>query len=188
MRNTGYGRLLSKRFGILSVPTFVTSVSRGAAITFNRLRLDCAGRTFDNIPAEEAYSFHVNFLKRESFSAFRKARVPERYLLTEGDATMLDYSEASTVTMHSALDTVRLYVPRLTLQDFVREEYGPSDVHLKSPQQVLRDPVLYHLGACLNALLEHVEENNSLLVDHIALSLDSLSQAPALALEEPSEL
>jgi AraC family transcriptional regulator len=173
MRNTGYGRLLSKRFGILNVPTFVTSVSRGAAITFTRLRLDCAGRTFDNIPAEEAYSFHVNFLKRESFSAFRKARVAERYFLGEGDATMLDCSEASTVTMHSALDTVRLYVPRLTLQDFVREEFGSSDVHLKSPQQVIRDPVLYHLGACLSALLEHPEENNSLLVDHIALSLQS---------------
>src|SRR6202140_4603672 len=142
MRNTRYGRLLSKRFGILRVPTFVTSVSRGAAITFNRLRLDCAGRTFDNIPAEEAYSFQVNFLKRESFSAFRKARVAERYFLGEGDATMLDCSETSTVTMHSPMDTVRLYVPRVALQDFVGEEFGSSEVYLKSPQQVIRDPIL----------------------------------------------
>src|SRR3984893_8375144 len=176
MRNTGYAGLLNRRyerFGILNVPTFITSVSRGAAITFTRLRLDCAGLTFDNIPAEEAYSFHVNFLKRESFSASRKARVAEQYFLGEGDSTMLDCSEASTVTIHSALDTLRLYVPRLTLQDFVREEFGSSDVHLKSPQQVIRDPVLYHLGACLSTLLEHPEENNSLLVDHIALSLQS---------------
>jgi AraC-like DNA-binding protein len=173
MRNSGYGELLNKRFGIPNPPTFVTNVSRGAAITFSRLRLDCAGRTFDNIPAEEAYSFHVNFLKRESFSAFRKARLAERYFLGEGDAMMLDCSEASTVTMHSALDTVRLYVPRLTLQDFVREEYGSGEVHLKPPQQVMRDPILYHLGACLSALLERPEENNSLLVDYIALSLQS---------------
>jgi AraC family transcriptional regulator len=176
MRNTGYGELLNKRykrFGILNVPTFVTSVSRGAAITFTRLRLDCAGRTFDDIPAEDAYSFHVNFLKQESFSASRKARVAERYFLGEGDSTMLDCSKASTVTMHSALDTVRLYVPRLTIQDFVQEEFGSSEVQLKSPQQVMRDPILYHLGACLSALLEHPEENNSLLVDHIALSLQS---------------
>src|ERR1700732_1328969 len=131
MRNTGYGRLLSKRFGILSVPTFITSVSRGAAITFTRLRLDCAGRTFDNIPAEDAYSFHVNFLKRESFSASRKARVAERYFLGEGDSTMLDCSEASTVTMHSAMDTVRLYVPRVAIKDFVGEEFGSNEVHLK---------------------------------------------------------
>src|SRR6202048_1568978 len=176
MRNTGYAGLLNRRyerFGILNVPTFITSVSRGAAITFTRLRLDCAGRTFDNIPAEEAYSFHVNFLRRESFSASRKARVAEQYFLGEGDSTMLDCSEASTVTMHSALDTVRLYVPRLTLQDFVREEFGSSELHLKSPQQVIRDPVLYHLGACLRALLEHPDENNFLLVDYIALSLQS---------------
>jgi AraC family transcriptional regulator len=86
---------------------------------------------------------------------------------------MLDYSETSTVTLHSPLDTVGLYVPRLTLQDFVREEYGSSEVHLKPPQQVMRDPILYHLGACLSALFEHPEENNSLLVDHIALSLQS---------------
>jgi AraC family transcriptional regulator len=37
----------------------------------------------------------------------------------------------------------------------------------------MRDPVLYHLGACLGALFEHPDENNSLLVDHIALSLQS---------------
>jgi AraC family transcriptional regulator len=148
-------------------------VSRGTAITFNRLRLDCAGRTFDNIPAEDAYSFHVNFLKQESFSASRKARVAERYFLGEGDSTMLDCSEASTVIMHSPMDTVRLYVPRVAIQDFVGEEFGSREVHLKPPQQAIRDPILYHLGACLSALLEHPEENNSLLVDHIALSLQN---------------
>jgi AraC family transcriptional regulator len=173
MRNTGYGRLLSKRFGILNVPTFVASVSRGAAITFTRLRLNCAGRTFDNIPAEEAYSFQVNFLKQASLSVSTKARVAVHYFLGAGDSAMRDCSEVTTLTTHSALDTVRLYVPRLTLQDFVREEYGSSDVHLKPPQQGIRDPVLYHLGACLSALLEHPEENNSLLVDQIALSLQS---------------
>jgi AraC family transcriptional regulator len=46
-------------------------------------------------------------------------------------------------------------------------------VRLKSPQLAIRDPTLYHLGACLSALLEHPEENNSLLVDHIALSLQN---------------
>ena len=173
MQNASLRKLLSKRYGILNAPTFVTSVSRGAAITFTRLRLDCAGRTFDNIPAEDAYVFHVNFLKQESFSAFRNARTAERYILGEGDSTMLDYSQISTVTMHSPMDTVRLYVPRVTIQDFVREEYGSSEVHLKPPQQVMRDPILYHLGACLSALLEHPKENNSLLVDHIALSLQS---------------
>src|SRR6202048_1381404 len=133
MQNGYGGKRLSKRYGILNVPTLVTSVSRGAAITFNRLRLDCAGRTFDNIPAEEAYSFHVNFLKQESFSISRKARAAERYFLGEGDSTMLDYSEISTMALHSPLDTVRLYVPRSALQDFVREEYGSSEVHLKPP-------------------------------------------------------
>jgi hypothetical protein len=48
-----------------------------------------------------------------------------------------------------------------------------SEVHLKSPQQVMRDPIPYHLGARLSALLEHPEKNNSPLVDHIALSLQS---------------
>jgi AraC family transcriptional regulator len=173
MRNGYGGKRLSKRYGILNVPTLVTSVSRGAAITFNRLRLDCAGRTFDNIPAEDAYSFHVNFLKQESFSASRKARVAERYFLGEGDSTMLDCSEASTVTMHSQMDTVRLYVPRVAIQDFVGEEFGSSEVHLKSPQQVIRDPILYHIGACISALLEHPEERNFLLVDYIALLLQN---------------
>src|SRR6202165_6275385 len=106
MRNSRYVERLNQQAGILNPPTFVTSVSRGAAITFTRLRLDCAGRTFDDIPAEDAYSFHVNFLKQESFSASRKARVAERYFLGEGDSTMLDCSEASTVTMHSPMDTV----------------------------------------------------------------------------------
>jgi AraC-like DNA-binding protein len=86
---------------------------------------------------------------------------------------MLDCSEVSTVTMHSPLDTVRLYVPRPTLQDFVQEQFGSNEVHLKPPQQVMRDPILYYLGSCLSALLEHPEENNSLLVDHIALALQS---------------
>jgi AraC family transcriptional regulator len=171
VRNSRHEELLNKRSGIPNPPTFVTSVSRGAAITFTRLRLDCAGRTFENIPAADAYSLHVNFLKRESFSASRKARVAERYFLGEGDSKMLDCSEASTVTMHSALDTVRLYVPRFTLQEFVQDEYGSGEVHLRPPQQAMRDPILYHLGACLSALLERPEENNCLLVDYIALSL-----------------
>ena len=97
---------------------------------------------------------------------------------------MLDYGETSATTLHSALDTVRLYVPRPTLRDFVREEYGSSEAYLKPPQQVMRDPILYHLSACLSALFEHPEENNSPLVDHIALSLQShlyqaYSAAPA---------
>jgi AraC family transcriptional regulator len=171
MRKSEYGDRLRKRFGVPNPPTFVTSVSRRAPITFARLRLDCAGRTFDDIPAQDAYSIHVNFRKQASCS--RKSRVAERYFLGEGDSAILDYSEASTVTFHSALDTVRLYVPRITIQDFVREEFGSSEVHLKSPQQVIRDPILYHFGACLSALLEHPEENNSLLVDYIALSLQN---------------
>jgi AraC family transcriptional regulator len=174
MRTTGYERFLSKRFGIPNPPTFVTSLSRGAPITFTRLRLDSASPTCDGtIPAEEAYSFHVNFLKQESFSISIIARTVERYFLGEGCSMMLDYSETSATILHSAMDTVRLYVPRLTLQDFVREEYGSGEVHLKPPQQVMRDPILYHLGASLSALLEHPEENNSLLVDHIAISLQS---------------
>src|SRR5882757_4267839 len=174
MRTTGYERLLSKRLGIPNPPTFVTSVSRGAPITFTRLRLDSASPTCDGtMPAEEAYSFHVNFLKQESFSISIIARTVERYFLGEGCSMMLDYSETSATTLHSAMDTVRLYVPRLTLQDFVREEYGSGEVHLKPPQQVMRDPILYHLGASLSALLEHPEEDNSLLADHIALSLQS---------------
>jgi AraC family transcriptional regulator len=182
MQNGYGGKRLSKRYGILNVPTLVTSVSRGAAITFNRLRLDCAGRTFDGIPAEDAYACNVNFLKQASCS--RKTRVAERHFLGEGDSMIMDRREASTVTMYSPLDTVRLYVPRLTLQDFVREHYGSSEVHLKPPQQVIRDPILYHIGACISALLEHPEESNSLLVDHIALSLQShlyqtYSAAPA---------
>src|ERR1700686_3323554 len=172
MRNSRYVERLNQQAGILNPPTFVTNVSRGARITLPRLGLDCAGRSIDGIPAEDAYAFHVNFLK-DPFSALRKTRAPERYFLREGDSTMLDCSEASTVTMYSALDTVRLYMPRLTLQDFVREEYGSGEVHLRPPQQVMRDPILYHLGSCLSALLEHPEENNSLLVDHIALSLQS---------------
>jgi AraC family transcriptional regulator len=168
-----HGRLLNKRFGIPNPPTFVTSVSRGAAITFSRIRLNWAGRALGDMPAEDAYAFHVNFLRQASYSASGKARTAGRYFLGEGDSTMLDYNEALTTTLHSPLDTVRLYVPRLTLQDFVREEYGSSEVHLKPPQRVMRDPILYHLGACLSALLEHPEENNSLLVDHIALSLQN---------------
>ena len=171
MRNSGHVKRLDKQVGIPIPPTFVTSVSRGPAIKFTRHRLD-AGRTFDGIPAEDAYAFHVNFLKQEPFSAVRKARVAERYFLGEGDSTILDYGQASTVTLYSPLDTVRLYVPRLTLQDFVREQYGSSEVHLK-PQLVTRDPILYHLGACLRALLDRPEENNCLLVDYIALSLQN---------------
>ena len=174
MRTTGYERLLSKRLGIPNPPTFVTSVSRGAPITFTRLRLDSASPTCDGtMPAEEAYSFHVNFLKQESFSISIKARTVERYFLGEGCSIMLDYSETLATTLHSPMDTVRLYVPRLTLQDFVREEYGSSEAYLKPPQQVMRDPILYHLGASLSALLEHLEDSNSFLVDHIALSLQS---------------
>src|ERR1700730_6828929 len=172
MRNSGYGELLNKRFGILNPPTFVTSVSRGAAITFSRLRLDAAPRTFDDIPPEDAYVFHVNFLKQASFTASSKARAAERYSPGEGYSTMVDYNDIPTVTMHSPLNTVRLYVPRLSIQDFVREQYGSNEVHLKLPQHVTYDPILHHLGACLSALLEHPEENkenNSLLVDYISL-------------------
>ena len=173
MPNSGYGELLNKRFGILNAPTLLSSISPGAPITFSRLRLDCAGRTLNDVPPEDAYAFHTNFLKNASFSTSRTARAAERHFLGEGDSTMLDCSEAPTVTMYSSLNTVRLYVPRSTLQDFVREEYGPREVRLKPSQQVMRDPILYQLGACLSALLEHPEENNSLMVDYLALSLQS---------------
>jgi AraC family transcriptional regulator len=164
-----------KRLGLPNPPTLVTSVSRGAPITFARIRLDCAGRTFDGILADDSYTFHVNFLKQMPFSAaFTKKRAPERYLLREGDSAMMDRREpVAAATMYSPLDTVRLYLPCLTLQDFVRERSGSNEVHLKPTEQALRDPILYNLGACLSALLEHPEEDNSLLVDHIALAFQS---------------
>jgi AraC-like DNA-binding protein len=165
MRNAGYGK------PFVNVPTLVTSMSRGAPIAFSRVRLNWAGRTLDDIPTEDAYSFNINFLQQASYSVSWKGRTAERYFFDVGDSTMFDYKEAFTSTLHSPLDAARLYVPRLALQDFIREEYGLSEVHLKPPQQVLRDPILYHLGACVGALCEHPEENNSLLVDHIALSL-----------------
>jgi len=149
MRNRGYGRLLSKRFGFLNPPTFVTSVSRGAAITFSRIRLNWAGRVLDDVPAEDCYAFHVNFLRQASYSISRKARTAERFFLDEGDSTMLNYNDISTATLHSPLDTVRLYVPRLTIQDFVREEFGSGEVRLKPPQQVMRDPILTILAPAL---------------------------------------
>jgi AraC-like DNA-binding protein len=193
VRNTGHGEPLPKRYRIVSVPTLVTNVSRGAAIAFSRVRLNWAGRTlalkannrvicvadndhvgFRNIPAADAYSFNTNFLPQASYSVSRKgARTAERHFLDEGDSGMMDYNEAFTTTLHSPLDTVRLYVPRTTIQDFVREEFGSSEVHLKPPQQVMRDPILYNIGACLRALFEHPDEDNSLLVDHIALLLQS---------------
>jgi AraC family transcriptional regulator len=173
MRNSRYAERFSKQTGILTAPTFVTAVTRGAAIVFTRVRFDRVGTTFDGIPAEDAYAIHVNFLKQEPFSISRKARVAERYLLGEGDSAMVDCSEVSTVTVNSPMDTVRLYVPRAAIQDYVREHYGSDKVLLKRPQQVMRDPTLHHLGACLSALLERPEENNSLLIDHIALSLQS---------------
>ena len=86
---------------------------------------------------------------------------------------MMDRREGSTITMYSSVDTVRIYAPRLALQDFVREHYGSSEVHLKPPQLVMRDPILYNIGVCLRVLFEHPDEDNSLLVDHIALSLQS---------------
>jgi AraC-like DNA-binding protein len=50
-----------KRLGLPNPPTLVTSVSRGAPITFARIRLDCAGRTFDGILADDAYTFHGGY-------------------------------------------------------------------------------------------------------------------------------
>ena len=173
MPNSGYEELLNERFGIPNPPTFVTSVSRGPAITFTRLRLDCGGHTFHDIPAEDAYVFHVNFLKQASLGVSTKARIPVHYFLGAGDSTMRDCGEVTTLAMHSALDTVRLYLPRLAFQDFVQEHYGSSKVCLRPSQHVIRDPTLYHLGACLSELLEHPDESNSLLVDQIALSLQS---------------
>jgi AraC-like DNA-binding protein len=97
----------------------------------------------------------------------------ERYFLGEGDTMMVDRREDATITMHSPLDIVTLYVPRLSLQDFVREHYGYNEVHLKAHQQVTRDPILSNIGACLRVLFERPDEDNSLLVDHIALSVQS---------------
>jgi AraC family transcriptional regulator len=176
MPNSGYGDLFNKRykrFGILNPPTFVTNVSRGPAITFTRIRLDCGGCTFHDMPAEDAYALQVNFLKQASLSVSTKAQVAVHYFMGAGDSAMRDCSEVTTLTMHSALDTVRLYLPRLAIQDFVREQYGSSEVCLRPSQHVMRDPTLYHLGACLSELLEHPDESNSLLVDQIALSLQS---------------
>jgi AraC family transcriptional regulator len=172
MPNSGYGKPLSQRFGIPNPPTLVTNVSPGAAITFSRLRLGCAQPAF-HVPAEDAYSIHVNLMKTMSGSVSTRGRAAERYSRGEGDSMMLDLSEAPTVTLHSPLNTVRLYVPRLAIRDFAQEEYGAGEVYLKPPQRIMRDPILHHLGTCLRALLEHPEENNFLLVDHIALSLQS---------------
>src|ERR1700730_13568820 len=107
MRNAGY------RKPFLNVPTLVTSASCGAQIAFSRVQLNWAGRTLDDNPTEDAYSFFINFLQQASSSVSWRGHTTERYWFDVGNSALLDYKQVLKTTLHSPVDAVRLYVPRL---------------------------------------------------------------------------
>jgi AraC family transcriptional regulator len=163
--------VLAKRFRIERPPTVVTRPVSSAPIVFSRLRSSHAipGRSM-SVPLEEAFAFQVP-LSMPFFSGLWVAgkRLPQP-AVAPGDAFLFDLSTNPTVGLTNPFDSLRLYIPRTTLDELAYDRGLRRVGGLRARTFGGRDMVLYGLAQALVAAMERSDGGIALFADYVGLA------------------
>jgi AraC-type DNA-binding domain-containing proteins len=89
-----------------------------------------------------------------------------------GQSLIADLNQEHSAVVQAAVDCVSLYMPREALDRFQEEHERPRLGTLRaSPDAVLDDEVIRHLGECLLPALERPDAASRLFIDYVSLAL-----------------
>jgi AraC family transcriptional regulator len=163
--------VLAKRFRIDRPPTLLARRSSKARIGFSRIRSShpMRGRSL-SVPQEEAFSFHVP-LSAPFFSnlwtAGRRREVPD---LRPGDAQLIDLRDNPVVGLDTPFDSLRFYIPQITLDEMANEAGIRRVKGLHAPNFGARDLVMFGLAQALAGAMEQPGDGTAMFSDCIALA------------------
>jgi AraC family transcriptional regulator len=171
MRNDKIQHDMCERFGLSSAPTLITSCLK-APITFSRLRRDSSGtRQSANVPREDAYAIHIALRAAGPCEIWMNGRKFGSDTVPEAATTLLTLDSGPSCC-HSPIDSVRIHIPRLAVDEFADHAGLSRPRHLRAPffNRTL-DSTLFQLATATLPALETLEEVNSLFLEHMALAV-----------------
>jgi AraC family transcriptional regulator len=163
--------VVAERFRIDRPPTLLARRSSKARIGFSHMRSSHAVRDRSlAVPQEEAFSFHVP-LSLPFFSnlwtAGRRREVPDWCL---GDAQLVDLRDNPVVSLDTPFDSLRFYIPQITLDEMANEAGIRRVKGLYAPTFGFRDLVMFGLAQALAAAMERPGDGTTMFSDSIALA------------------
>jgi AraC family transcriptional regulator len=171
MDATSIEETLAKRFKVERPPTLFARTVSNAPMIFARLRSTHAmrGRSM-SVPVEESFTFQVP-LAMPFFSGLWLAgkRLPDTSVAA-GDAFLFDLSNNPTVGLSNPFDSLRFYIPRVTLDELAYERGIRRIGGLRARTFGGRDMVLYGLAQTLVAAMDRPGEGTALFADDIGLA------------------
>jgi AraC-like DNA-binding protein len=188
MQTSGYGALLNRRFGLQDPPTLIAAVASDRPITFSLLRVDSARQALGSIPADTAYSIHVQLRETTSFEIRQERQRSRKISSKAGSLCFFDLQSPPDIFFETPLRSIRSHMPAMALQEFAREAGERRQVVLRPPSSGTVDPIIRHLFTSLYPMLERPEKSKSLFVDQIALALQAhlLQAHTTIVVDAPS--
>jgi AraC family transcriptional regulator len=166
--------VLAERFKIDPPPVLIGCASAGAPVVFSRLRSPAPrpGRSL-SVPAEDSYAFQVPLALPFYSGLWISGKRVVHSSVSLGDAFLFDLSANPTVGLDAKFDSVRLYMPKATLDAISRENGLPRVGGLKAQTFGGRDPVLYGLAQALAGAMEGFGGGAALFADSVSLAFHS---------------
>jgi AraC family transcriptional regulator len=161
---------MCERFGLSSAPTLITSCLK-APITFSRLRRDSSDtRQIASVPREDAYVIHIALRAAGPCETWMNGRKFGSDTMPEAATTLLTL-DAGPSSRHSALDSVRIHIPRLAVDEFADDAGLQRPRHLRAPFfNIALDSILFQFATAMLPALETLDEVNSLFLEHMGLA------------------
>jgi AraC-like DNA-binding protein len=172
MRNDKCEQEVCEHFGLSSAPTQITDRLTKAPIIFSRLRRDWPDtRPTKREPREDAYAIHIALRAAGPFETWMNGRKFGSDTIPEGAATLLTLDSGPSTCCHSAYDFMRIYIPRLAIDELAKDAGLPRPGHLRAPFfKITLDSVLFQFATAALPALGKPAEASSLFLDHIALA------------------
>jgi AraC-like DNA-binding protein len=163
------GSLLEQRFGVRNPPTLISAMAQVGAVSFSRLRIAESPHPLGTIPADPAYSVSVN-LAALRYTVLGKHRSAGRHHVAQASTCIHDVEDPPPITLESAADTLRFYVPRAALRAIEEDAGVDRGGILRTTPDGLDDRLAFNMARCLLPMFESPETVEPMLVDQVALA------------------
>ena len=167
-----YGRRLGERFGLGSLPVFVTRSLKTVPIAVTRLKCDRSNHGMTSrLPREEAYVVELQFCPSEREFWIDGRALGKRTLAT-GTTAFFDLRRDPACYMLSPFHSLAFYFPRKALDEIADDTGGLRiDDLAYEPGTGVDDPIVRHIGLSLLGAFERQEQVSYIFIDHATLGV-----------------
>jgi AraC family transcriptional regulator len=162
---------VSRNFQV-EAPTMLSRVGNSSPIGISLIRRVAGLQERSRASrAEDAYVVHVALHDVTATDLWLNGRHIPIQPMRKGGMVMANLESEPSVKCHSAIEFVRYYIARDTLDALGEEYFGKRSEGLRRPDFGTVDPIIYHLSAAAAPLVQRAAPGDQILIDQMALAL-----------------